>query len=342
MKVDFSAASKAQAMFGKRLRFQDYQELAKKANVAEIASYLKNQTDYDSFLEGVNEHSIHRGYLELLIRQNYFYRFSKLLRYTNDSKEFIRFRIMNVEYQLILSTIYMLNDENRSDMIARLPLRLDQYISFPMEKLVEVRSIDELLEVIRDTIYYKALVPYHGESNQDLNVSACEYSLRDVYTHANIELINNQFKGETAKELYEVFATQVELNNITRIYRLKKYYQMSPLDIKLNINMIHCKIDEKVMNDWIDVCNAEEMIEQFSQSSYYKFIKGKEFLYIENYLSWIEYQMNLWYMRYSQNPEVIIVCYLSLLQFEITNLVNIIEGVRYHVAAEKVMQLLVY
>jgi len=342
LRVDHAAAAKAQAMFGKRLRVQDYQELSKKSSIAEIASYLKNQTHYHDILEGMNEHSVHRGFLELLIRQNYFYRFGKLLRYSNESEEFIRFGVMNVEFQLIMSTIYMLNDENRSMMIAQLPLSLNQYIHFDMGKLVEAKTIDDIISLIEETPYYEALKEYRGVKNEDIDVSACELALRTTYTNAIISLIDTKFKGETARELHEIFDTKLELNNIAKVYRLKKYYHMSSNDIKENIKIVSSKISEKIMMDWIENCSAEEILEQLQKSPYNSFIRDKEFIYVENYLSWIEYQVIMWHMRFSQNPEVIVVCYINLLQFEISNLVNIIEGVRYHVAAEKVMQLLVY
>ena len=342
MRVDVAVASKAQAMFGRRLRFSDYQELSRKDSVAEIAAYLKNQTYYRDILEGVNEHSIHRGYLELLLRQNYFYRFGKLLRYSHESKEFIQFGIMNVEYQLLMSTIYMVNDEDRSSQIAQLPLRLNPYTSFDMEGLVEVWCIDDLINLVKDTIYYDALKEFKGVSNADLDIPACEYALRNVYTRYIIELISKQFKGETEKELHEIFDTQLELNNIAKIYRLKKYYQMDANDIKDNVILVSAKITEHEMMRWIEELDAEGIVNELKNSPYRSLIKDKEFIYVENYLGWIAYQSNIRHMRFSESPEVIITCYMSLLQSEISNLVNIIEGVRYHVAAEKVMQLLVY
>ncbi len=39
-------ASKAKAMYAKRLKDEDYHALLKKSTVGEVASYLKNETDY--------------------------------------------------------------------------------------------------------------------------------------------------------------------------------------------------------------------------------------------------------------------------------------------------------
>ena len=45
-------ATKAKAMFGKRLTALDYQQLLQKKSIPEIASYLKNETLFREALEG--------------------------------------------------------------------------------------------------------------------------------------------------------------------------------------------------------------------------------------------------------------------------------------------------
>ena len=62
-------ATKAKAMFGKRLTASDYQQLLQKKSIPEIASYLKNETLFREALEGYSETGLHRGQLEMLIRR---------------------------------------------------------------------------------------------------------------------------------------------------------------------------------------------------------------------------------------------------------------------------------
>lgn len=59
-------ATKAKAMFGKRLTASDYQQLLQKKSIPEIASYLKNETLFREALEGYSETGLHRGQLEML------------------------------------------------------------------------------------------------------------------------------------------------------------------------------------------------------------------------------------------------------------------------------------
>ena len=80
-------ASKAKAMYGNRLRKDDYEELLRKKTVGEIATYLKNETDYESSLKNVYENRIHRGQLENLINTHIFKKILKLLKFSQLTKD---------------------------------------------------------------------------------------------------------------------------------------------------------------------------------------------------------------------------------------------------------------
>ena len=73
--------AKARAMYGRRLTRANYRELLECRTVGEVASYLKNQTSYGSILAGINESDIHRGQLEIRLRQKLFEDNSALCRY---------------------------------------------------------------------------------------------------------------------------------------------------------------------------------------------------------------------------------------------------------------------
>lgn len=342
MTVDYAVAAKAKAMFGKRLTAGDYQELIRKGSVSEIASYLKNQTYYNDVLAGVNEHSIHRGYLELIIRQHYFYRFSQLLRFAKGSDEFIRYGIIGLEVQQIMLTVFMFNDEDRSGLIAQLPLALDHHTDFSLEELIHAQNMDQLLAIIEGTPFYDALLEFKGIDNKDLDVSACELAVWNVYTIEIKKLIEKRFKGDIKKQLITMFNTKTELNNIAKIYRLKKYYHKSPEEIKAVVVPVAERIPLKTLYHWIETYEADELVDQLRQSSYKRYIDQSDFVYIEYHLDRIDFSLNKHYIHFSQDPNVIIISYLSILQYEIKNLINIIEGVRYNVAVEKISELLVY
>ena len=64
--------AKALAMYGHCLKPQNYKELLACHSVSEIAAYLKTRTSYATALREINEATIHRGYLEMLLRRKLF------------------------------------------------------------------------------------------------------------------------------------------------------------------------------------------------------------------------------------------------------------------------------
>ena len=73
--------AKARAMYGGRLTPQDLAALLGCRSVGEIAAYLKSNTSYATVLGEVNESSIHRGYLEVLLRRKVRQDYAALCRY---------------------------------------------------------------------------------------------------------------------------------------------------------------------------------------------------------------------------------------------------------------------
>ena len=102
--------TKAKAMYGRRLRSEDYHALVHKKSVAEIAAYLKNETDYASTFANVKESEIHRGDLEALLKKDMFERGCKLAHYADGKdKELYEIGIFKSEIDLILGKLRLFN-----------------------------------------------------------------------------------------------------------------------------------------------------------------------------------------------------------------------------------------
>ena len=76
-------AAKARASYGKLLIKADYEELTEKNSVADVAGYLKNSTHYTNILSNVDEHAIHRGQLENIIKTDIMKEYSRFLKFTS-------------------------------------------------------------------------------------------------------------------------------------------------------------------------------------------------------------------------------------------------------------------
>ena len=76
-----SVLSKARAMYGKRMRDKNYDELLACRNTVDIVSYLKRKTSYASAVCSINENSAHRFDIEQKLKYKLFVDFESLGRY---------------------------------------------------------------------------------------------------------------------------------------------------------------------------------------------------------------------------------------------------------------------
>lgn len=336
-------ASKAKAMYGHHLKANDYQELLRKNSVQDIASYLKNDTAYKDILSGINEQTVHRGFLEMLLRQEYHLEFLQLIRFGDPSKsKFYHYGIMTIEIQQILVTLRNLGIEDRSTQIAQLPMFANKMTQFDISALIKVTNFDELLSLLRHTTYHSILSPFRPRTGETLDYTSSEIALKKFYYVSINKMIESDFSGLEKKQIRDLFNTRIELENLTVIFRLKKYYKASPAKIKSLINPVTVHIPKKQLFEWIDTKNADEFIEALRSSYYQIDFDIKDYGYIEHLMDKIQFKINKRVLRFATNPDIILVAYLKLLEIEIQNITDIIESVRYRVEHERIAKLLIY
>ena len=101
--TSYAVLAKARAKYGRFMTDKDYSSILACQSVAEVMVYLKSHTHYASVLSDVNERDVHRGWLELLLRQYLFNEFDSLCHYDSGvSAGFSRYVIEKTEVEQII------------------------------------------------------------------------------------------------------------------------------------------------------------------------------------------------------------------------------------------------
>jgi V/A-type H+-transporting ATPase subunit C len=336
-------SAKAKAMFGERLKAPDYQTLLQKKSVAEIASFLKEETSFRSALAGINEKAVHRGQLEALLRMDVLYRMEKLLRYADKgSAKFIDIMVMDDEIEAILSCIRNFSYGDKLMLVSALPTYIEQYMCFDLRKLADITDYASLMELLKGTPFEETIGRYQVKSEEDIDFVGLEHELKLHYYERVIETIDKNTHGKAQKQMEDIYRSDIELDNISIIYRLKKYFQAPPAKIQSLLTPMYCHISERAVHDMIENCSSEEVIQKLSSSYYKRFIAGAKFVYIEHYTKMILYNMNEHFIHTYNEPNLVLLSYLLLSECEIQNVIDIIEGVRYGIGQDQIRELLVY
>lgn len=336
-------SAKARAMFGQRLRSEDYQAMMQKRSVSEVAAYLKRETYFAKALAGIDEQAIHRGQLESLIRMDLFKRFSSLMRYVDrDRIPFYRYGVMDQEITQILACIRSLTANDNLAFIVNVPTHLEKYTTFELEKLTIVKTFEEVLMAIKGTVYEATLRKYQKNSLEDFDFHACETELRQVYLKEILKQIEISFKGSEKQMIKDIFMSREELLNIEKIYRMKKYFHYGPEKIKRLVPIEKAHLTKGEINELIEKVNADDFFTWLKKTSYKKYIEDQQFVYIEYHMKKILYAMDKHQMRFSTNPDLVVLAYMLVSEMETQNIVDIVEGVRYRITPDKIARYLVY
>jgi V/A-type H+-transporting ATPase subunit C len=338
-------AVKARAMFGNRLQEADYSKLLQAKSVPDVAYILHHDTSFRATLEGINDKAIHRGQLEALCRMDLFRRLERLIRFASPKdRQFVRSGVMETEVQLILLCIRSITEgggQERSDLISRMPVYVEKYLSFSLHDLSEVTDFDELLAVLKNTMYEKAVRRYRSEAFEEIDFIRLEHALQEACYDELLVMVGKYGQGQAAAEMKKIIMTRVELDNLQIIYRLKKYFRSDPEMIRPLMIPHYAMFTEKELEKLIDEEDADGVIKEIERK-YHRYLKNSRFTDIETFILRIRFNLNYHFMEYYQEPALVLLSYAHLSEMEISNVVNIIEAVRYHVSADRIRPLLVY
>lgn len=257
--------AKARSMYSRRLTEQNYEELLKRRSINDLVAYLKSETAYSDILSELKEVNVHRGQLESLLNKEIFLRLDRLMRFASKKElEFYRLGVTELEIQLILTKTRLIVSDYYTGYELEIPDYLSKYASFDLYGLLAINDYDSLLVVLRGTKYYNALLKYKPVDDKPLDSNMLELELKHIYYAEYVDTVNKLFKGKKRKDLLTMINTSIELQNITKIYRLKKYFNATPEQIRETLYMEYSRIPRSVMYELIETKDASEFLNEIS------------------------------------------------------------------------------
>lgn len=346
MLANFAAkaiASKARAMYGKRLSGNDYLEMIKKDSVGEVAVYLRDNTHYGAALAELRTEDARRGQLEDRLRSLRYDQYTALSRYCFSSKAgFYRYVYLWDEIELLIKLLRFIGGGGEGEHFPRYNKRLRDYCSYDLGLLSTCRDYESLLENLKDTPYHEILQRYPPKKAQDKNridLVLCECELRTYFYNRVFEMIDNEFSGSAAQELKDLFIGQIDAENLAGAYRLRRFFQSDSEYIRralLPFSTPSRKLIEKIIT-----CEDDKELPLLLQGS--RFLKDGRLDddYIESLTMRERERVSRRAMRYATNPAATLVSYMSQMEIELENVINVIEGIRYGLDAADIKKLLI-
>ena len=228
-------SAKVLAMYGKRLKRNDYDNLLSCKTVSEIACYLKNETNYNRELKEIDEINIRRHELEFAVKNKLLNDLAVIGKYEFTTREiFAQYIIIKSEVELILHILMGLLSYKKEYIYYDLPDFFKVHTKLNLELLLSINDYDDFYKFLGNTPYYKLLIdlkPISSEKRIDL--SKVEQILYN-YLYKNFFDSIDEIKNKTTREnLKSNFASFIDYSNFVRIirmHRVRNYSDFALLD----------------------------------------------------------------------------------------------------------------
>lgn len=336
-----ATVAKIMAIYGKRIKPQDYTEMMNKQNVSEVAEYLKRNTHYGGLLSSIDTNTVHRGMLENLLRRSVFETYIRITGFEHISKqEFYNYKILQTEIDEILRCIRFINAKSQK-LIADVPIYINHLTSFDLLELAKITDFNELLTFLRKTPYYDVLKIVHPDNEGLVDVTKCETLLRSYY----IERLKSSlhFKKSDADQFTTMLETDIDLINVINAYRLTAFFGESENEIEKDMLPFYGRLSAAKQKEIYSAPTSEEFIKRFSRTYYGKQMieNGYDINSLEQSAQRMRHKYAKLMLKRSASAPLSVYSFIFLLEIEVQNIISIIEGIRYGIEVNKIASLII-
>lgn len=333
--------AKARAMYGNRLTRKNYADLLQCRTVADVAAYLKMHTNYKDVLASLNENDIHRGQLEIVLRKKIFRDFEKLARYElSIGEDLVEYVISRIEIEQIMHSLMLLSAGKSDEYIYSMPLFFNKHTRIDLPALSKMQNYDNFLQALKTSAYYKILKPMRPPEGKAINLTLIEARLYTYLYGIIFRFIREHKDSATRQELYELFESYIDAHNFVKIMRLKKYYHSDQSFIRESL-LPFGRLSKKQLDEMVSAESTDEVFDIMKTSWLGKKIAALEYTYLDELPLRIRFEKCRHNIRFSVNPPVTMISYIFLSEIELSNVINIIEGIRYQLPAKEIVKMLV-
>lgn len=346
-KSSLALVPKAKAMAARRLTKDDYAELERKRSVLEVTAALQNHPYFADSLKGLSPMNLHRAQIEEALRKDIFYKYEALMRYTFEKDSFGTCFLMRCEITELLAKLRLLSMGFRHHYIIQLPGFLASKTSFSLLKLAKAETVEECVPVVAGTPYAKVLASVMPPKGKRPDYLLCEHAFWNYYYNTVLRQIDRSISGQTREDTKRLFLQQAEIYNLDLLYRAKAFYntQLPPQKIRSLLLDATYVLTPKKLSEMADARNLTEFLRLYNDSRA-RAVYGERTEELDK-PSDIEAGKALYraaerLLHFSCTPQTVLAAVLCLADIQRSNIINIIEGVRYGLPAAQINAFLKY
>ncbi|MEF9942230.1 MAG: V-type ATPase subunit [Lachnospiraceae bacterium] len=332
--------TKVHAMQAKLLTPAQYKELASLHNVTEVYHYLKEQSAYSIHFQDITDANLHRGDIEKLLIQSLYSDYSRLYSFSGVAQQqFLKLYLKRYEVDLINYCFRIIfNHYDEPFDLNHKKAFFNKYSQISIDKLITSRTMQELVENLKDTEYYEPLKKLNSSNATTL----FDYDLAlDLYYYSTLWKNRKKiFKGRELETITTDTGTKIDLLNLQWIYRAKRYYNMDEADIYSMLIPIQYHIHFSKLKELVETSSLEEFAAVVRTTSYtHKYPLEQPIALEAIYTDCLDH---LYRLDRRRNPYSIATLntYLFLKEEELKKLTTVLECARYGISGRETLNYL--
>lgn len=333
--------TKIKSMVGKLLSKEDYQRMIVMKDEQDIFDYLTEHTYYKNIFKNIEDADYTVVNIEAHIKDYILTLYKKIMCFiTGDYRRLFRLLMKRFEAEDIKAFLRALTlKQDIRDMYKQYP-KHEIYSNLDYQALCRSKSIQEFIEQLEDTIYYRVLKLYLTESPERI-LFYMEMNIDRVYfSKLSVEI--SKFKGDE-KPIFEILQMNIDFLNFQWIYRGRKFYDLSPEEV-LNYALPNGHyLDYDHLKELSYSSSEDELFEIMSQTHYKKLFEHDTLTerFLERDMDRYLYKKFLKSDRESSLNMITVVTFTHRLEFEMRDLFTIMEAKRYGVPSTELKEYLI-
>lgn len=319
--------AKLKGMHAKRINRIDLEDIIKQSNLRSAVLLLRAKSD----IFKNSDENIDRLEIESLLEENLINDILKIIKLLDkNDKEIFKIFLLQYEIKCIKSIYRKLFSEDKTNDIVIENVKKWTFALFEDIKGIEtVETFDDFFNAIKRMKYNKVLMKYR----QNKNIFELENEMDKIY----FETLYDKIKGE--KNLEKIVGSEIDLLNISWIFRIKKYYNFKNKNVKEILINRYYKLNSNITEKIIQTNSFEEIKEIMCKTVYKEiFIEEKDFEEnIDKYL----YKVNKEIFKEDIMSIAYVFAYVNMIDYENIDIINTIEGIKYNVEKSEILKKLV-
>ena len=325
-------AAKARAMRAAHLKPEDFLMLASMSSEYQIVDYLRQHPAWAEPLAMLTREDLRRATMEEALKTAVFEDYRRLSRFIpRKDRPLYETWFLSVEIDEALGFLNFLDKNRPGGYRLHLPEAMLPFVSFDPQKLLAATNYREMLAAFEKSPLLPVLQKFVPQADRPLDYTAVDLALNAFYFQTLLSKVRENYRGSMLKKLMENLGEQIDLANLLRVLRLRRYIKAEP-DALVPYLIPHFQhLKEAFFYELLEARNESDVRALIARTKYGPFFARHSYAYAEQYLHEFQYEFFQRAFHAAEPSLLTAFAYLELKQTEIRNLIHVIECVHYHI-----------